>query len=150
MAQPEPAKAPFHIEKVLYTARTHTTGGREGHSRTDDGRLDLKLSPPGKEGADAGTNPEQLFAVGWSGCYLSSMKIVADKKKIILPPGLAVDVEVDLGHTGVDYGIAGRLKVYLPGMDRQTAESLAEASHHVCAYSRATHGNIEVSTTVVV
>src|SRR5262245_48792402 len=96
------------IEKVLYTAKTHTTGGRDGGaSRTSDGRLDVKLSVPGRPGT--GTNPEQLLAVGWSACFLSAMKIVAARMKIEMPPNVTVDAEVDLGMTNGGYLIRARL-----------------------------------------
>jgi lipoyl-dependent peroxiredoxin len=135
------------VEKVLYTAKAHTTGGRDGSSRTSDGRLDVKLSSPG--GPGAGTNPEQLFAAGWSACFLSAMKVVAGKMKVTLPPDVAIDAEVDLGTTGGDYGLAARLNVSLPGMERQAAQSLVDAAHQVCPYSRATRGNIDVTINVV-
>jgi lipoyl-dependent peroxiredoxin len=149
--QPEQARefVTTHFDKVLYTAKAHTTGGRDnGFSRTDDGRLDVKLSTPGTPGT--GTNPEQLFAAGWSTCYLSAIKLVAGKKKVTLPSDAAIDAEVDLGITHGVHGLAARLNVSLPGMDRQTAQALAEEAHHVCPYSRATHGNINVTTNVVV
>jgi len=151
MAQPEAAReyVTTHFDKVLYTAKAHTTGGRDnGASRTDDGRLDVKLSLPGSPGT--GTNPEQLFAVGWSACFLSAIKLVAGKEKVTLPSEVAIDAEVDLGITHGVHGLAARLNVSLPGMDRQTAQALADAAHHVCPYSRATHGNINVTTNVVV
>ena len=136
------------IEKILYTAKAHTTGGREGgSSRTDDGRLDVKISLPG--GPGAGTNPEQLFAAGWSTCFLSAIKLVAGKKKISLPADVAVDAEIDLGTTHGVFGLAARLNVSLPGMDRPAAQALVEAAHHVCPYSNATRGNIDVTITVV-
>jgi Ohr subfamily peroxiredoxin len=136
------------IEKILYTAKAHTTGGREGgSSRTDDGRLDVKISLPG--GPGAGTNPEQLFAAGWSTCFLSAIKLVAGKKKISLPADVAVDAEVDLGTTHGVFGLAARLNVSLPGMDRPAAQALVEAAHQVCPYSNATRGNIDVTITVV-
>ena len=136
------------LEKVLYTAKAHTTGGRDnGISRTDDGRLDIKLSTPGTPGT--GTNPEQLFAAGWSACFIGAMKVVAGKKKITLPNDLAIDAEVDLGTAHGNFGIAGRLNVSLPGMDPETARALVEASHQVCPYSRATSGNIDVTLNVV-
>ena len=135
------------IENVLYTAKTHSTGGREGgSSRTSDGRLDVKLSVPGTPGN--GTNPEQLFAVGWSSCYLSALKIVAATKKIRLPADSAVDAEVDLGTTGGKYFIQARLNVSLPGIEREVAQELAAAAHQECPYSKATHGNINVVTNV--
>src|ERR1700749_3230077 len=108
------------IEKVIYTAKAHTTGGREGgSSRTSDGRLDVKLSVPGTAGA--GTNPEQLFAAGWSSCFLSAIKIVAHQMKVKLPDDAAVDAEVDLGTTGGHYFIQARLNVSLAGIDREIA-----------------------------
>jgi osmotically inducible protein OsmC len=131
-----------HLEKVLYTAKAHTTGGREGSSRTDDGRLDIKLSPPGLGGS--GTNPEQLFAAGYSACFIGAMKAVAGRTKLTLPADLAVDAEVDLGPTAGGYGIAARLNVRLPGMERAAAQALLDAAHKVCPYSNATRGNIEV------
>ena len=134
------------LEKVLYTARAHTTGGRDGATRTDDGRLDLKLSRPGQAGS--GTNPEQLFAAGYSACFISAMKAVAAKMKITLPDDLAVDAEVDLGPTPGAYGIAVRLKVSLPGMNPAAAQAVLDAAHCVCPYSNATRGNIDVVITV--
>ncbi len=135
------------FEKILYTAKAHTTGGREGGaSRSDDGRLDVKISPPG---SGAGTNPEQLFAAGWSTCFLSAIKVVAARKRIALPPDVAVDAEVDLGTAQGNYGLAARLNVSLPGLERQAAQALVDAAHQVCPYSRATRGNIDVTMTVV-
>ena len=136
------------MEKILYTAKTHTTGGREGGaSRTSDGHLDVKLSVPGTHGT--GTNPEQLFAVGWSSCYLSAIKIVAARQKVKLPPDVAVDAEVDLGTTNGGYFIQARLNVSLPGIDRETAHRIVEGAHLECPYSKATHGNINVVTNVI-
>ena len=135
------------LEKVLYTAKAHTTGGRDGGaSRTDDGRLDVKLSMPGTPGT--GTNPEQLFAAGWSACFLSALKIIAGKKRVQLPENAAIDAEVDLGLANGVHGLAARLNVHLPGVDQKIAEELVETAHHVCPYSLATHGNIEVVTKV--
>lgn len=135
------------IEKVVYTAKAHTTGGREGGaSRTSDGHLDVKLSVPGTHGT--GTNPEQLFAVGWSACYLSAIKLVAQKMKVRLPADAAVDAEVDLGTANGGYLIQARLNVSLPGIDSETAQKLVDAAHHECPYSKATHGNINVVTTL--
>jgi len=135
------------LEKVIYTAKAHTTGGRDGASRTDDGRLDVKLASPG--GQTTGTNPEQLFAAGWSACFLSAVKLVAGKKKISLPPDAAIDAEVDLGPTEGGYGLAARLNVSLPGIERQTAQALLDAADKVCPYSRATRGNIDVAIKLV-
>jgi Ohr subfamily peroxiredoxin len=131
------------IEKVLYTAKARTTGGRDdGASRSDDGRLQVTLSRPGAAGS--GTNPEQLFAAGWSACFLSAIKLIASKKKIDLPGEAAVDAEVDLGTAGRGVVLAARLNVSLPGMDQEAAQSLVEAASHACPYSLATSGNIEV------
>jgi Ohr subfamily peroxiredoxin len=134
------------LEKVLYTAKAHTTGGRDGASKTDDGRLDIKLSPPGQPGT--GTNPEQLFAAGYSACFIGAMKAVAGKMKVTLPADLAIDAEVDLGPIPNAYGIAARLNVSLPGMDRAAAQSLIDAAHQVCPYSNATRGNVDVQLNV--
>lgn len=135
------------LDKVLYTARAHTTGGREGESRTDDGRLDIKLTSPG--GSGQGTNPEQLFAAGYSACFIGAMKAVAAKQKITLPQDLSIDAEVDLGPVGQAYGIAARLNVKLPGMDPAAARQLVDAAHQVCPYSNATRGNIDVRLNLV-
>jgi len=136
------------FDKVLYTAKAHTTGGRDnGASRTDDGHLDVKLSSPGTPGT--GTNPEQLFAAGWSACFLSAIKLVAGKKKITLPEDVAINAEIDLGMTHDEFGLAARLNVSLPGMERQAAQELVDAAHQVCPYSRATRGNVDVVLNVV-
>ncbi|MBK8072873.1 MAG: organic hydroperoxide resistance protein [Ramlibacter sp.] len=135
------------LDKVLYTAKAHTTGGRDGASRTSDGRLDVTLSSPG--GPGTGTNPEQLFAAGYSACFIGAMKAVAGKMKVALPDGLAIDAEVDLGPIPNAYGIAARLNVSLPGMDRAAAQALVDAAHKVCPYSNATRGNIDVTITLV-
>jgi len=135
------------LEKVLYTARAHTTGGRDGASRTDDGRLDVTLSSPGTSGT--GTNPEQLFAAGYSACFIGAIKAVAGKQKISLPQDLSIDAEVDLGTIPNAYGIAARLKVSLPGMDKAAAQALVDAAHQVCPYSNATRGNIDVQITLI-
>jgi Ohr subfamily peroxiredoxin len=134
--------------KLLYTAKAHTTGGREGGaSRTSDGRLDVKFSVPG--GPGNGTNPEQLFAVGWSACFLSAIKLVASKMKVKLPPDTAIDPEVDL-LTGEDgYLLKARLNISLPGLDRQVARSIVDGAHQTCPYSKATRGNIDVAINLV-
>lgn len=138
----------MQIEKVLYTAKAHTTGGREGGvSRTSDGRLDVKLTVPGTKGD--GTNPEQLFAVGWSSCFLSAIKLVAARAKVKLPPDAAVDAEIDLGTTDGRYFIQARLNVSLPGIDPETAKELIDNAHLQCPYSKATQGNINVAINLV-
>ena len=130
--------------KVLYTAKTHTTGGREGGaSRTSDGRLDVKLSVPGTPGN--GTNPEQLFAAGWSACFTSAIKLVAAKMKVKLPPDFAIDAEVDLCTCDDGYFLQARLNVSLPGLERQVAQSILDGAHQTCPYSKATRGNVNVN-----
>ena len=130
------------LEKVLYTAKTHTTGGRDGASRSSDGRLDVKLSSPGTSGG--GTNPEQLFAAGWSACFLGAMGVAAGQLKVALPAERAVDAEVDLGMTDGGYLLRARLNVSLPGLDREVARAVVDAAHQICPYSKATRGNIDV------
>jgi osmotically inducible protein OsmC len=134
------------LEKVLYTARAHTTGGRDGQSRTDDGRLEITLSPPGTAGK--GTNPEQLFAAGYAACFLGAMKAVAGKVGVQVPAETAIDSEVDLGQIPNAYGIAVRMKISLPGIEREQAQKLVDAAHQVCPYSNATRGNIDVQLTI--
>jgi lipoyl-dependent peroxiredoxin len=135
------------IDTVLYTGKAHTTGGRDGgRSRTSDGQLDVKLAVPGSHGT--GTNPEQLFAVGWSACFLSAIKIVAHREKVRLPADAAVDSEVDLGTTDGQYFLQARLSVILPGVDPNVAQRLVDGAHLQCPYSKVTHGNINVVTTV--
>ena len=134
-------------EKVLYTAKTHTTGGREGASRSSDGHLDVKLSRPGTAGS--GTNPEQLFAAGWSACFEGAMGLAARKRKIALPADLAIDAEVDLGTTGDAYLLQARLNVSLPGVERELAQALVDEAHQTCPYSKATRGNIDVEIKLV-
>lgn len=135
------------LDKVLYTAKAHTTGGRDGHSKTDDGRLDVNLSSPGTAGK--GTNPEQLFAAGYSACFIGALKAVAGMQKITLPEDLAIDASVDLGKIATGYGIAARLDISLPGMERAAAQALVDAAHQVCPYSNATRSNIDVTITLV-
>jgi len=130
------------IDKVLYTGRTHTIGGRDGSARSDDGQLEIKLSPPGS--AHAGTNPEQLFAAGWSACFIGAMGIAAGKRKIKLPADLSVDAEVDLGTAEGDYFLQARLTISMPGIEQDLARTLVEEAHQTCPYSKATRGNINV------
>jgi osmotically inducible protein OsmC len=134
--------------RLLYTAKAHTTGGREGGaSRTSDGRLDVKFSVPGAPGN--GTNPEQLFAVGWSACFTSAIKVVAAKMKVKLPPDMAIDSEVDLCAGDDGYFLQARLNVSLPGLERQVAQSILDGAHQTCPYAKATRGNIEVAVNLV-
>jgi lipoyl-dependent peroxiredoxin len=133
--------------KVQYTGKTHTTGSRAGASRSDDGRLDVELSIPGTSGT--GTNPEQLFAAGWSACFEGAMGLAARKMKITLPAETAIDAEVDLCNTDGAYFLQARLNVNLPGLEREVAQALADAAHQTCPYSKATRGNIDVTINVV-
>jgi len=135
------------IEKVIYTGKTHTTGGREGASKSSDGRLDIKLSTPG--GPGAGTNPEQLFAAGWSACFIGAMGFAAAERKVKLPADTAVDTEVDLGTGEGGYFLQARLNVSLPGIDKATAQAIVDAAHQTCPYSKATRGNIKVTFNLV-
>jgi osmotically inducible protein OsmC len=133
---------------VVYTAKAHTVGGRDGGSScTSDGRLDVKLSLPGHPGN--GTNPEQLFAVGWSSCFFSAMQLEAANRKVRFPAGAAVDAEVDLCLSDEGYSLQARLNISLPGIDPEVAMAIAEGSHLLCPYSKATHGNIKVETNLI-
>jgi lipoyl-dependent peroxiredoxin len=134
--------------KVVYTAKTHTTGGREnGAARSADGLLDVRLSSPGS--ARIGTNPEQLFAAGWSACFESAIGLAARKKKIALPADLAIDAEVDLNLVDGGYFLSARLKVSAPGVAREIAQALVDEAHQICPYSKATRGNIDVVITLI-
>jgi lipoyl-dependent peroxiredoxin len=131
------------LKKVQYTAKAHTTGGRDGGaSRTDDGRLDIKLTFPGTPGT--GTNPEQLLAAGWSACFLTNIKIAAGKMKAKVAPDSAVDAEVDLCSTDDGFVLQARLNVSLPGLDLDVAQSLIDIAHRNCPYSKATRDNVDV------
>lgn len=134
------------LDKVLYTARTRTTGGRDGAARSDDGRLDIALSSPGTSGA--GTNPEQLFAAGWSACFIGAMGLAARAQKVALPADTSVDAEVDLGTNANGYQLAARLTVSLPGLDVETAQAVVDAAHQTCPYSKLSRGNIDVTITL--
>jgi osmotically inducible protein OsmC len=135
------------LDRLLYTAKTHTTGGRDGASRSSDGRLDVKLSSPGAAGT--GTNPEQLFAAGWSACFLGAMGVAASKMKVTLPDDRAVDAEVDLGTSDGGYVLRARLNVKLPGIQHEVARAVVDAAHQICPYSKATRGNIDVEINLV-
>jgi len=135
------------VEKVLYTGKAHTTGGRDGASRSPDGRLDVKLSSPGAPGN--GTNPEQMFAAGWSACFMGAMGVAAARMKTRLPADAAIDAEVDLCGTGGEWFLRARLNVSLPGVEREVAQALVDAAHQTCPYSKATRGNIDVAINVV-
>jgi osmotically inducible protein OsmC len=135
------------IDNVLYTGKTHTTGGREGAARSSDGRLDIQLSPPGSSGQ--GTSPEQLFAAGWSACFIGAMGLAAREQKVALPADTAVNAEVDLGTGEGGYSLQARLNVSLPGVSAEVAQKIVDAAHQTCPYSKATRGNIDVEIALV-
>ena len=135
------------IDKLLYTAKTHTTGGRDGASRSSDGHLDVRLSTPGS--ARIGTNPEQLFAAGWSACFESAIALTARKRKIALPGDVTIDAEVDLNLGDDGYSLTARLNVSLPGVERDVAHALVDEAHEICPYSKATRGIINVAIKLV-
>jgi lipoyl-dependent peroxiredoxin len=135
------------IETVLYTGKTRTTGGRSGAARSTDGRLDITLSTPGSAGS--GTNPEQLFAAGWSACFIGAMGIAASALKVKLPDDLTVDAEVDLGKTDNAFFLQARLNVRIPGVPADVAQAIVDQAHQTCPYSKATRGNIDVVISLV-
>lgn len=134
------------VEKIIYTGKTHTTGGREGYTKSDDGRLDTKLSPPGSQGA--GTNPEQLFAAGWSACFIGAMGRAAKELNVTVPADVAVDAEVDLCSGEGGFFLQARLTVSLPGLPRDKAQAVIEAAHQLCPYSKLSRGNINVTVSL--
>jgi lipoyl-dependent peroxiredoxin len=145
---PQPSQTSTRSEKLLYTAKTRTTGGRErGRSRSSDGHLDVKLSAPG--GPNGGTNPEQLFAAGWSACFESAIGLAALKRKIKLAADVAIDAEVDLNTGDGGYFLRARLNVSIPGVDRETGKALLDEAETLCPYSKATRGNIDVAINLV-
>jgi len=135
------------IDNVLYTGKTQTTGGREGAARSSDGRLDIQLSPPGSSGK--GTNPEQLFAAGWSACFIGAMGLAARDLKVTLPADTNVNAEVDLSTGEGGYFLQARLNVSLPGVSADIAQKIVDAAHQTCPYSKATRGNIDVEIALV-
>jgi len=137
----------MQIEKVLYTGKTRTAGGREGTARSDDGRLDILLSPPGSDGK--GTNPEQLLAAGWSACFIGAMRKAGAALKVVLPADLYVDAEIDLGLTGEAYFLGARLNVSLPGLERAVAQQIIEMAHNTCPYSKALKQGINIELKLI-
>ena len=130
--------------KVVHTARTRTTGGREhGVSRSLDGYLDIRLATP--DSGRIGTNPEHLFAAAWSACFEHAIRLAAQRRKITLPAGVTIDAEADLNVADSGYFLSARLNVSLPGVERATAQGLIDEAHRTCPYSKATRGNIEVA-----
>ena len=139
------------IEKVLYQARAKATGGRDGRAVSSDGVLDVQLKKPRELGGPggAGTNPEQLFAAGYSACFLAAMKFVAGRDKIAIPADTSVESTIGIGTIPNGFGIEAELRVSLPGLPRREAEALVEKAHVVCPYSNATRGNIDVRLIVL-
>jgi lipoyl-dependent peroxiredoxin len=139
------------IEKVLYRAHATATGGRDGRAVSSDNILDVKLATPRELGGagGAGTNPEQLFAAGYSACFLSAMKFVAGREKIALPAATKIDGSVGIGAIATGFGIEVELKISIPGLAREQAQALVARAHQVCPYSNATRNNIDVTLTVV-
>jgi Ohr subfamily peroxiredoxin len=139
------------IEKVLYRAHAKATGGRDGHASSSDGVLDVKLTTPKELGGNGatGTNPEQLFAAGYSACFLGALKFVAGQQKRVLPADTRIEGSVGIGPIPTGFGIEVELKIHIPGLDRTEAEALVQKAHVVCPYSNATRGNIDVTLTVV-
>lgn len=137
-------------EKIVYTAHAHATGGREGHIKSDDGFLDVKLVVPKEMGGmGGGVNPEQMFAAGYAACFLGAMKFVAGKEKIAIPADTKVEGAVGIGPIPTGFNIKVDLSINIPGMDHAAAEALVEKAHVVCPYSNATRGNIDVTLKVV-
>lgn len=137
-------------DKILYTAHASATGGREGSGATDDGRLAVKLSTPKELGGDngPGTNPEQLFAIGYSACFLGALKFVARNAKVALPAETTVSGAVGIGPIPTGFGIEVALTIQVPGVDKAVVEDLVQKAHIVCPYSNATRGNIKVDLIV--
>ncbi|HSY20064.1 MAG TPA: organic hydroperoxide resistance protein [Candidatus Acidoferrales bacterium] len=148
ITKPTGPSTPALPVKVLYTAKTHTVGGRDGGvARSSDGRLDIKLSVPGTPGN--GTNPEQLFAAGWSACFEGALGLVAGKMKIPLPAQTAIDAEVGLCTDGAGFHLQARLNVSLPGLAPDVARTLVDTAHQTCPYSKAIRGNVKVAINLV-
>ena len=139
------------LEKILYTAQANVTGGRDGRAVSSDGALEVQLSTPRELGGAGGpgTNPEQLFAAGWSACFEGAMQFVARQRKLTLPPETAIDAEVDLNQGEGGFFLRARLNVSIPGVERSVAEEIVNQAHQVCPYSKATRGNIDVTLNLV-
>ncbi|ACP22241.1 organic hydroperoxide resistance protein (plasmid) [Sinorhizobium fredii NGR234] len=129
-------------EKLLFTGKTHNTGGRNGGTRSSDGQLELRLSQPHPAA-------EQLFGAAWSACFIAAVQVAASRRKVRLPSDAEVDAEIDLNVDDGSYFLRARLNVSVPGVERQLAEELIEAAHDICPYSKATRGNIDVALNLV-
>jgi len=139
------------VEKVLYVAHATATGGRDGRAVSSDNVLDVKLTTPKELGGagGAGTNPEQLFAAGYSACFLGALKLVASREKVKLPDETSIEGSVGIGPIAQGFGIEVELKISVPGVERSVAQELVKKAHVVCPYSNATRGNVDVTLTVV-
>lgn len=138
------------LEKILYTARVHTTGGRDGRSISDDNLLDVKLAlPKAMGGSGTATNPEQLFAAGYSACFIGAIKHVAEKKKVTVPENVSIEASVAIGPISKGFGLTVDLAISLPGLNHAVAQDLIDSAHQVCPYSNATRGNIDVNLHLV-
>jgi Ohr subfamily peroxiredoxin len=138
------------LEKVIYTAEATSTGGRDGRSVSSDGILDIKLAPPKEMGGKGdGTNPEQLFAAGYSACFLGALKVVAGKEKVALPADTTITGRIGIGPIPTGYCIEAELRIHIPGVSAEVANELVQKAHIVCPYSNATRGNIKVNLVLV-
>lgn len=138
------------LNKIVYTAHATTTGGRNGKSKTSDGKLDITLAKPAEMGGDGnGVNPEQLFAAGYSACFLGAMGFVAGQDKVALPSDTSITASVSFGPLDVGFGISVDMKISMPGMDKAQAQNIVNKAHQICPYSNATRGNVDVTLTVV-
>ena len=138
------------LEKIVYTAHATSTGGRDGKSATSDGQISVQLALPKEMGGNgAGTNPEQLFAMGYSACFIGAMKVVAGQKKIALPADTSITADVSIGPIPTGFGIQATLHIKVPGLPRAQVEEVVNAAHIVCPYSNATRGNIDVTLDIV-
>ncbi|TCB39245.1 organic hydroperoxide resistance protein [Acinetobacter terrestris] len=134
------------LEKAVYTAKAKATGGRDGRATSSDGILDVQLAVPKEMGGPGGgTNPEQLFAAGYSACFLGAMKFVANRDKLNISKDAYIEGEVGIGPIPTGFGIEVTLNIHLEGMDQAEAQKLVDAAHIVCPYSNATRGNINVT-----
>ncbi len=141
---------PTVLDNVVYTAHAHTTGGRDGRSYTEDMHLDVKLALPTEMGGNGkGTNPEQLFAAGYSACFMSALKHVGSLKKLKLPPESTIDAHVSIGQVATGFALAVKMDLHLPGVEHEVAKELVDAAHQICPYSNATRGNIVVDLQLV-
>jgi osmotically inducible protein OsmC len=137
----------MQLDKVIYTGKTITTGGRDGSAHSDDGRLNVQLSGPGSNGP--GTNPEQLLGAGWSACFIGAMKKAGVVQSVTLPADLSVNAEIDLGTIGEGYALQARLNISLPGLEPEVASKIVEMAHNTCPYSKALKSGINIELKLI-